>query len=182
MADRTYIKYKFIRHKENKTMENLLKNQKSLIISSIDKDNNPAISYAPFVMIDDKIYVYLSKVAEHYYNLRDNKKCSVMLIEDENVAKTIFARARLSFNCEAKMLEEATEEVFSKFDEVHDAKMMAMFKNMDFDMFELNIKVGRLVKGFGQAFEIKFVDGKIESTQVTGIGEKMGHGMAKMGL
>lgn len=158
-------------------MENLLKNQKSLVISSIDKDNNPAISYAPFVMIDEKIYVYLSKAANHYYNLRDNKKCAVMIIEDESEAKTIFARARLSFDCESKMLDEVSEDVFTKFDEIHDPKMMAMFKKMDFNMFELDIKVGRLVKGFGQAFEIKFVNGEVKSTQVTGAGEKMGHGM-----
>ena len=160
-------------------MENLLKNQKSLMISSIDKNNNPAISYAPFVMIGEKIYLYLSKAANHYYNLRDNKKCAVMLIEDESDAKTIFARTRLSFDCEAKLLDNVSEEIFAKFDDIHDAKMMSMFKQMDFDMFELDIKVGRLVKGFGQAFEIKFVNGEIQSTQVTGVGEKAGHGISK---
>ena len=160
-------------------MENLLKNQKSLMISSIDKYNNPAISYAPFVMIGEKIYVYLSKAANHYYNLRDNKKCAVMLIEDESDAKTIFARTRLSFDCEAKLLDNVSEEIFAKFDDIHDAKMMSMFKQMDFDMFELDIKVGRLVKGFGQAFEIKFVNGEIQSTQVTRVGEKAGHGISK---
>ncbi|MGX4600520.1 HugZ family pyridoxamine 5'-phosphate oxidase [Faecalimicrobium sp. JNUCC 81] len=153
-------------------MEQLLKNQKSLMISSIDKDNNPAISYAPFVMIGEKIYVYLSKAANHYYNLRDNKKCAVMIIEDESLAQTIFARARLSFDCEAKIVEDVSEDVFNKFDEVHDAKMMAMFKKMDFDMFELDIIQGRLVKGFGQAFDIKFVNGEIQSEQVTGIGHR----------
>ena len=45
-------------------------------------------------------------------------------------------------------------------------------------MFELEIKSGRLVKGFGQAYEIKFVDGKPEYTQVTGIGSNIGHGMS----
>lgn len=158
-------------------MENLLKKQKSLIISSIDSEGNPAISYAPFVMIGEKIYVYLSRVAEHYYNLRDNHKCSVMIIEDENESRTIFARTRLSFTCEANILTEVSEDIFNKFDEVHDPKMMSMFKNMDFDMFELDIKVGRLVKGFGQAFEVKFVDGNIESIQVTGVDKGKGHGM-----
>ena len=159
-------------------MENLLKNQKSLMISSLGKDNNPEISYAPFVMIDNKIYLYLSKAANHYYNLRDNHKCSVMVIEDESTCKTIFARTRVSFKCEANMMESVSDEIFAKFDEVHDAKMMSMFKNMDFDMFELEIKSGRLVKGFGQAYEIKFVDGKAEYTQVTGNGNQMGHGMS----
>ena len=75
-------------------------------------------------MINDKFYIYLSKAANHYYNLRDNHKCSVMMIEDENVCKTIFARTRVSFNCEAKMMEDVSEEIFAKFDEIHDAKMM----------------------------------------------------------
>ena len=158
-------------------MENLLKNQKSLMISSLGKEEYPEISYAPFVMLDDKIYIYLSKAANHYYNLRDNHKCSVMVIEDESVCKTIFARTRVSFTCEANMMDSVSDEVFAKFDEVHDAKMMSMFKKMDFDMFELDIKCGRLVKGFGQAYDIKFVDGKPELTQVTGIGNQMGHGM-----
>ena len=157
-------------------MENLLKNQKSLMISSLGKDNNPEISYAPFVMVENKIYVYLSQTANHYYNLRDNNKCSVMIIEDESTCKTIFARTRVSFKCEANMMQSASDEIFAKFDEVHDAKMMSMFKKMDFDMFELSIKSGRLVKGFGQAYEIKLIDGKPEYTQVTGVGN-MGHGM-----
>lgn len=159
-------------------MENLLKNQKSLMISSLGKDEYPEISYAPFVMLENKIYIYLSKAANHYYNLRDNNKCSVMVIEDESVCKTIFARARVSFTCEANMMDFVSDEVFAKFDEVHDAKMMSMFKKMDFDMFELNIKSGRLVKGFGQAYDIKFVDGKAQLTQVTGIGNQMGHKMS----
>ena len=158
-------------------MENLLKNQKSLMISSLGKEEYPEISYAPFVMLDNKIYIYLSKAANHYYNLRDNHKCSVMVIEDESVCKTIFARTRVSFTCEANMMDSVSDEVFAKFDEVHDAKMMSMFKKMDFDMFELDIKCGRLVKGFGQAYDIKFVDGKIELNQVTGVVNQMGHGM-----
>ena len=143
-------------------MENLLKSQKSLMISSLGKGNNPEISYAPFVMLDNKIYLYLSKAANHYYNLRDNQKCSVMIIEDESECKTIFARTRVSFKCKANMITEVSNEIFDKFDEVHDSKMMSMFKKMDFDMFELEIRSGRLVKGFGQAYEIKFVDGKAD--------------------
>lgn len=159
-------------------MENLLKNQKSLVISSLGSDKNPEISYAPFVMMNNKIYLYLSKVTNHYYNLRDNHDCSVMIIEDESVCKTIFARTRISFTCEANILDSVSDEIFAKFDEVHEAKMMSMFKKMDFDMFELDIKSGRLVKGFGQAYEIKFVDGKVEYTQVTGIDNQKGHGMS----
>lgn len=153
-------------------MENLLKNQKSLVISSIDKDGMPDVSYAPFVMIDNKIYLYLSEVANHYYNLRDNHKCSVMIIQDENECKTMFARNRLSFSCDAHMLENVDDKIFAKFDEVHDAKMMETFKKLDFHMFELNINQGRLVKGFGQAFEVTFENGEPKYVQLTGVDKK----------
>ena len=47
-------------------MENLIKNNKTLIISSLDKENNARISYSPFVYMNNNLYIYISKVAEHY--------------------------------------------------------------------------------------------------------------------
>ena len=68
-------------------MENIINNQKSLMISSLNENKLPEISYAPFVMIDKDIYLYLSKAASHYYNLTNDKNCSVMIIEDEKDSK-----------------------------------------------------------------------------------------------
>lgn len=147
-------------------MENLLNNKKSLMISSLNQYNVPEVSYAPFVMIDDKIYVYLSKAANHYYNLSDNKNCSVMIIEDESECKTIFARQRVSFECEAKMLIDVEDKVFDMFDETHGASMMSVLKSMDFNVFELKIIKGRLVKGFGKAYDVEFNNGKYELIHV----------------
>ena len=39
-------------------METLL-NQKSLMISSLNENKMPEISYAPFMMKDQKIYIYI---------------------------------------------------------------------------------------------------------------------------
>jgi heme iron utilization protein len=153
-------------------MENLLKTQKSLMISSLNKDNQPEISYAPFVMKEKDIYIYISKAANHYYNLLDNKNCSVMAIEDESACKSIFARQRVSFSCESSILEEDVEDIFEEFEKVHGSSMMMVLKNLDFDIFKLDIKKGRLVKGFGQAFDVKVNDGEFELTQVMGMGHK----------
>ncbi|MDB8790990.1 pyridoxamine 5'-phosphate oxidase family protein, partial [Romboutsia sp. 1001216sp1] len=114
-------------------MKNLINNQKSLMISSLNENKLPEISYAPFVMIDKDIYVYLSKAANHYYNLANDKNCSVMIIEDEKDSKTIFARKRVSFECEATKLENADGAIYNKFDEVHDSSMMMVLKTLDFD-------------------------------------------------
>ena len=153
-------------------MENLMQRQKSIIISSLNSNNLPEISYAPFVMVDNNIYVYLSKAANHYYNLSKNKNCSLMIIEDEKDSKTIFARERVTFEGEAVKLGSVDECVFDKFDEVHGDSMMSVLKKMDFDMFKIGIKKGRYVKGFGQAFDIIFKAGKYELVHVTDIGHK----------
>lgn len=152
-------------------MEKLLNEQKSLMISSLN-NNKPEISYAPFIIIDNQIYIYISKAANHYYNLIDNKSCSVMIIEDEDKCKTIFARQRISFNCEANILNELDNIIFEKFENIHGSEIMMVLKSLDFDMFKLNIKNGRLVKGFGQAFDIKLKDGNFEIIQVIGNGHK----------
>lgn len=151
-------------------MEKILKNQKSIMISSLNKDKEASISYAPFAMKENKKYIYISKTAQHYYNLLNHNKCSVMAIEDEKDSKSIFARERVSFNCEAKKLETVDESIFTLFDEVQGAQMMMVLKTMDFDMFELSLINGRLVKGFGKAFDIEIYDGEFKINQVTGIG------------
>lgn len=153
-------------------MEQLIQNQKSLIISSLNSNNLPETSYAPFVMIDNEVYVYLSEAANHYYNLRDNKNCSVMIIEDEKDSKTIFARERVTFEGEAKMLDKVDDIVFDKFYEVHSVQMMSVLRAMDFDMFKITLKKGRYVKGFGKAYDIEFKDDKYELTHVADIGHK----------
>lgn len=151
-------------------METLL-NQKSVIISSLNGDKLPEISYAPFIMQNQKIYVYISKTAPHYHNLVENPHCSIMLIEDESMCKTIFARGRVCFECMASKIE-PTDELLEVFSKRQGAQMMMVLKTLDFDFFELLPRKGRLVKGFGQAFDITLKDGEFELTQVAEIGHK----------
>ena len=142
-------------------METLL-NQKSLMISSLNENKMPEISYAPFMMKNQKIYIYISKAAAH---------CSVMLIEDEAACKTVFARERVSFECIASKVE-SSKELLELFDGRQGAQMMMVLKTLDFDFFELVPLKGRLVKGFGQAFNISLNNGEFQLTQVTSIGHK----------
>ncbi|CUM87288.1 pyridoxamine 5'-phosphate oxidase family protein [Turicibacter sanguinis] len=151
-------------------METLL-NQKSLMISSLNENKMPEISYAPFMMKDQKIYIYISKAAAHYHNLVQNPQCSVMLIEDEADCKTVFARERVSFECIASKVE-SSKELLELFGGRQGAQMMMVLKTLDFDFFELVPLKGRLVKGFGQAFNISLNNSEFQLTQVTSIGHK----------
>ena len=92
-------------------MEQLFK-QKSLMISSLTEMGEPFISYAPFAKVGDKIYIYISKAAEHYYNISRNPKIAIMLIEDEAASKTVFARCRVSFNATATKMEEVPDSIW----------------------------------------------------------------------
>ncbi len=152
-------------------MEQLLQ-QKSILISSLNNDGCPEISYAPFVKHQDKIYLYLSRAAKHYDNLSLNQQCSVMAIEDEELAQNIFARNRVSFQCESKKIESVEQTIETLFEQRHGDKMLAMFKKMDFDWFELTIEKGRLVKGFGQAFDIMKEKSELKLIPVMSIGHK----------
>ena len=91
-------------------MEQLFK-QKSLMISSLTE-------MAPFAKVGDKIYIYISKAAEHYYNISRNPKIAIMLIEDEAASKTVFARCRVSFNATATKMEEVPDSIWEAFEGV----------------------------------------------------------------
>ena len=146
-------------------MEELLAHQKTLMLSTLTKENTPAISYAPYVMRANDIYIYISQTAEHHHNLINNPACAVMIIEDENQAKTVFARQRVSFIAHATLMED-DEDVYKWFEIEHDKKMIERLRTMDFSFFKLTLKRGRLVKGFGQAFDISYTDGAPNLTPV----------------
>ncbi len=139
------------------------------MLSTLTPESTPSISYAPYIMRASDIYIYISQTAEHYHNLMTNSVCAAMIIEDEKNAKTIFARQRVSFVAHANRVED-DEEVYKWFKEEHDARMVERLRTMDFSFFKLTLKKGRLVKGFGQAFDINYTNGIPNLTPVSGSG------------
>lgn len=139
-------------------MERLLNKQKTLMISSLDKDNNVRVSYSPFVNVEDRFYIYISKIAEHYNNIVNNPEVSIMIIEDEQDVDIIFARERVSFSGTARVLKE-NDNIIEKLSARQGKSIMDVLVGLDFDIFEIEIHEGRLVKGFGKDFDVKFVDG-----------------------
>ena len=137
-------------------MKELLNKQKTAFIASVDDNNIPEASYAPYVIIEDKIYIYISKIVGHYRNLENNKNVSLMVIEDEVDSKVLFARKRVTFKGEASKILDVPIEVKEKFEEIHTQNMMNVLYKMDFDFFEIKIIEGRLVEGFGKAFKLTY--------------------------
>ncbi|OPA76212.1 heme iron utilization protein [Paenibacillus selenitireducens] len=128
---------------------------KTVTISSLDENGDPFISYAPYVNVGDKLYIYISQISDHYKYVEDSSYVHVMLIADETLTPNKFARERARFKCTTTNLgNEGHEGIFAAFDEQHGQKMMEMLRGLDFSLFELVPVQGRYVIGFGQAFDV----------------------------
>ncbi len=156
-------------------IQEIVESSKSLIMATVDADGNPVSSYAPYVYLNGKFMVYVSFMAKHTKNLRDRKKVSVMLIEDESDSKQIYARTRLTINAEATHIENTNplfEQTINALQERHGKVVEVLSEMTDFILFELTPKNGAYVNGFGSAY---FVDANLQALEQN-TGEQGGHG------
>ncbi|MEG0381460.1 MAG: pyridoxamine 5'-phosphate oxidase family protein [Kurthia sp.] len=141
------------KHRQNYKV--FLEGQKTIMISSLDPEGEPFLSYSPFVFDDGKFYIYISKITEHYHYINAHPKVTIMTIADEVNSPNLFARERVRFQCEATIVEESEyERVFDKFNERNGKPMMGVLRGLDFSLFELTPNEGRYVVGFGLAFHV----------------------------
>ena len=156
-------------------MESLIGTVKSAVLGSVSSKGDPLSSYAPvYVDAERRCHVYISSMAKHTSQIRRSGKASVMLIEDESVAENLFARERLTIDCEAKVLERDSEvwlEGIAAMEERHGEIMSSLKSYVDFDLFQLNPIEGRLVLGFGRSYEV-FGPGLKEIDYVGGGGHR----------
>lgn len=126
------------------------------VLSFVDEDGKPFSSTAPFVKKDNKIYIYISEVAEHHRLMERSELVDVLVLGDEATTKNAFATERVRIACQPKRVEEEGHEaVFSLFNELISEKMMNVFRGLDFSLFELTPGEGRYVVGFGLAFDLR---------------------------
>lgn len=134
----------------------------SVLIASLTKDKSPHLSYSPLLKHEDKFYLYVSEVAAHTQNLRDNpESVQVMFIEDESKSKTIIARKRLTYDVSVEFLPRDSnfEHVFNDFEKhvesIGKGGGVSTIRQMtDFHLVRLHFKQGRFVKGFGAAYNV----------------------------
>ena len=138
-------------------IEELIENAKSVILATLNEDGTPASSYAPFVQLDGGFQVLVSFMAKHTRNLRDRKRVSVMVIEDESAVKQIYARDRLTMDCEAVLVEKDSEffnRAVKALEEKHGNIVKMLSELNDFVLFDLQPVSGSYVNGFGSAYSV----------------------------
>ncbi|ANE36558.1 heme oxygenase, HugZ family [Campylobacter iguaniorum] len=127
----------------------------SLSISSFDGKTAHS-SYAPCLRDEECFYICVSKLASHYSNLTNYpNQISIIFLEDECKASSVFARKRASFSCDCEQIFDERDAIFDKFiAKFSPDETPKILKNLsDFCIFKLTLKNGRYVKGFGSAYE-----------------------------
>ncbi len=131
---------------------------KSVIIGTLSDNGYPFSSYAPFVYDNNRYYVLISDIAQHAQNLRRCAKASLFFIEDETAAENLFARKRVSLQCDAAIIDrEQTQysEVITQFKNKFAPEMIDRLTQMqDFNLFAFTPIAGEAVFGFGEAYTL----------------------------
>jgi heme iron utilization protein len=139
-------------------MKDFLNNIKTCVIGSLDSSGHPFSSYAPYNYDGCNFYIYISDIATHAKNIQQNAKTSLFFIEDEEKTENLFARKRISLQCDASMISRESEKfetIMQEFAQKFDSKMVEMLKGMmDFNLYIFTVNSGEATFGFGEAYNI----------------------------
>lgn len=148
-------------------MKEFIQTIQTTILGTLDAKGHPFSSYAPYIYDNNRFYVYISDIATHAKNLKANPNASLFFVEDESKTDNLFARKRVSLQCDSQKIERASErfeEVLGLFAEKFDAKMVATLQKMlDFNLYEFQTTYGEATFGFGKAY---FVGGENMDTLI----------------
>lgn len=147
----------------------LLHQQKTLMIASLNEDGSPLISYAPFYEKNDMFYVFISYLAEHTSNLIERPNASIMLLQDEAKTSNVFVRGRVRYEVKCKVIarEEALFDRILQGLELKQGKIVSLLRGLgDFYLIALEPTEGSLVVGAGAAY--RFKPGIMDFEQVRG--------------
>lgn len=139
-------------HENQHVLDHFSEGFQSVSIASLTHEGTPYISYAPFVKHNHHYYIIISQMAKHYHNLKEHPEASIMFLEDESKAQSIFFRKRLSYEVNV-IFEDASPEVIEALKQRH-GHMIDQLLTLDFVILKLQIKKGLLVLGAGRAYVI----------------------------
>ena len=146
------------KQRTNQEVLDFIEGRKSLQLASLTDDGYPYASYAPFAIGNDCLYVLLSEIAIHALNLKQNPRAGVLIIEDEDSAKELFARVRVNYKANVELIDRADTDAWKEGVDLlvacHGERPEKLSQLADFFLFKLIPQGGRYVKGFGRAFSL----------------------------
>lgn len=141
-----------------KTLTELLAGYQSVVLGTQGSNGYPFSSYAPFYYDGEQVYIFISNIATHAANIQTTPRASALFIEDESKSENIFARKRISLQCDVTSVsrnDERFNTVMEQFKDKFDAPMITMLMGMkDFNLYALKPMYGEATFGFGEAYQI----------------------------
>lgn len=141
-----------------KTLTELLAGYQSVVLGTQGSNGYPFSSYAPFYYDGEQVYIFISNIATHAANIQTTPRASALFIEDESKSENIFARKRISLQCDVTSVsrnDERFNTVMEQFKDKFDAPMITMLMGMkDFNLYALRPMYGEATFGFGEAYQI----------------------------
>ena len=126
-------------------------------LATLTTDGLPIASYAPCLIKDEGIYVFLSQLSAHCKNLLKDNRVGVLLLADEADVRNPFARQRVSYQCQAKVVSANDSNYSAILDQLGETQgnTVELLRQLpDFVLFCLLPAAGTYVEGFGKAFEL----------------------------
>ena len=141
-----------------KTLRELLAGYQSVVLGTQGSNGYPFSSYAPFYYDGEQVYIFISNIATHAKNIQATSQASALFIEDENKSENIFARKRISLQCDVTSIsrdDKIFNKIMKKFQAKFDTNMVTMLIGMkDFNLYALTPIYGEATFGFGEAYHI----------------------------
>ncbi len=142
------------------------KSLKTLSLSTLTEAGRPNISYAPFIEDENGyFYLFLSQLASHTQDLLNHPinqplkhpSASIMLMEDEQDSRQLFARQRLTYQCDISIIQpdnDSYSDILDNFESTF-GSIIPLLRNLpDFILFKLTPTEGRYIQGFGKAYQL----------------------------
>lgn len=145
-------------------------NFRSVILGTVSSERNPVVGYAPFFRYQGDNYIFINETEEYFTSLKNNRKATLMFIEEESSAVMVSMRKRLIYKAEIEFVEkgEKYKEILDNFQKVDMA--IQMTRNIPvFHLLKVNFLSGRYINGPRTAFDIN-EDGKVTEVQLGAVG------------
>ena len=145
-------------------------NFRSVILGTVSSERNPVVGYAPFFRYQGDNYIFINETEEYFTSLKNNRKATLMFIEEESSAVMVSMRKRLIYKAEIEFVEkgEKYKEILDNFQKVDMA--IQMTRNIPvFHLLKVKFLSGRYINGPRTAFDIN-EDGKVTEVQLGAVG------------
>ncbi len=132
---------------------------RTVLMATAAADGEPEISYSPYVIDDGSLYVFVSDLALHTGNLKENPRASVLFVENEEGCENLHARRRATFRCRAGLIareDPRCDVVLDKMTEQFGDIIPVIRSLSDFHLFALRPLTVVFVKGFANAHTLDF--------------------------